>query len=65
MQSIMHVNAGGLKCNLDSICCNLKTLKHKFSVIEISETWTDQSTEGMIHIRGYSIIIRSPVGSKG
>ena len=65
LQSIMHVNARDLKCNMDLLCCNLKTLKHEFSLIGISETWTDLSTESMIHIPGYDKIIRSRVGRKG
>ena len=43
-------------------------LKHKFSIIAVTETWTDTNTEKMINIPGYSKVIKSretSVASRG
>ena len=35
------INAGDLKSKVDLLCANLQLLKNKFSVIAVSEVWTD------------------------
>ena len=46
-------------------CADLRLLKKKFSIIAISETFTDQSTEGLINIPGYTLHVKSRVGRIG
>ena len=57
--SLMHLNAGGLVSKVDLLYANMQQLKHKFSVIAITETWSTPSTEGCIDLPGYHKIIRS------
>ena len=64
--SMMHINAGDLKSKIDYLCANLQMLKTKFSIIAVSECWTDLSTEGLINIPGYNKLVRSRAdGRKG
>ena len=56
---MMHINAGDLKSKIDLLCANLKLLKVKFSIIAVTEVWTDQSTEGFINIPGYNKLVKS------
>ena len=57
--SMMHINAGDLKSKIDLLCANLKLLKTKFSIIAVTEVWTDLSTEGFIDIPGYTKLVKS------
>ena len=59
LQSIVHFNVRSIVANLDSIYSNLKMLSHKFSIIAVTETWTDSSSEDRIEIPGYGKIIKS------
>ena len=55
----MHVNAGSLVANILNVCLNLASLKHKFSVVAVTETWTNSFSEKNINIPGYDKIIKS------
>ena len=46
LSSLMHVNARSLVANGDKLCLNLATLRHKFSIVAVTETWLSPSTEG-------------------
>ena len=59
LNSLMHVNAGSLVANIENVCLNLASLKHKFSVVAVTETWTNSSIEKTIDIPGYDKIIKS------
>ena len=65
LKSIMHINAHSMIANIDVFCSNLKLLKHKFSFICVSETWTTVSTEQFIEIPGYDCICRSRSSKRG
>ena len=55
--SIMHVNSRSLFKNYDDFVVFLSCVKHKFSVIGISETWFKQTTDTrMFDIPGYSLL---------
>ena len=57
--SMMHLNINGLVSKADTLHATLQTLNLKFSIIAISETHTNQSTEQLADIPGYDKIIRS------
>jgi len=59
LQSIIHFNARSISANLDMLYSNLVMLKHKFSVIAVTETWTDSNSEQTINIPGYNNLIKS------
>ena len=59
--SLVHLNARNLNKNLNLLVSNLMTVKHKFSVVAISETWTN---EGNVDIPGYVKVIKSRGGFK-
>ena len=61
----MHINAHSMIANIDVFCSNLKLLKHRFSFICVSETWTTVSTEQFIEIPGYDCICRSRSSKRG
>ena len=65
LQSIVHINARSLISNIDLFCSNLKLLRQKFSIICVSETWTDVHTEQLISIPGYECICRSRSTRRG
>ena len=59
LQSMVHFNARSISANLDTLFSNLMMLKHKFSIIAVTETWTDSNSEQAINIPGYNKIIKS------
>ena len=63
--TIMHLNSRNLVSNIDLLCASLKCLKNKFSIIAVSETWTEQSTENCIDIPGYDKVVKSRQGRRG
>ena len=65
IRSMLHINARSLVANLDSIYANLLTVEHKFSVLAITETWTNNYTENSVNFPGYTKYINSRVHSKG
>jgi len=58
MFSILHINARSLIKNLDNILLFKKGLSHKFSVIALTETWTNEDNEQLVDIEGYNKIIK-------
>ena len=58
LQSMVHFNARSLSANLDILYSNLLLLKHKFSIIAVTETWADANTENAINISGYNKIMK-------
>ena len=56
---MVHFNARSISANLDTLFSNLMMLKHKFSIIAVTETWTDSNSEQAINIPGYNKIIKS------
>jgi hypothetical protein len=52
--SILHLNARSLIKNLKTIVDYLNSLKHKFTVIAVTETWAKKDTEDRLQIPGYN-----------
>ena len=65
VQSMLHINAGSLVAHIDSLNIHLDTLKHKFSIKGVTETWTNNTNESSINIPGYEMWIKSRLDSKG
>ena len=65
LSSLIHINVRSLTANVDKLCLNLATLRHKFSVVAVSETWLSASTEECINMPGYDKVIKSRVGRHG
>lgn len=63
--SIVHINTRSLHKNFASLTLFLSGLKHKFSVIAISETWTTTATESLYTIPGFNHVVRSRDGRGG
>ena len=63
--SIVHINARSLVKNYDEICNLIRRLHHKFSVIAITETWTDKNSEELMDIDGYNKIMKHRENKKG
>ena len=51
--SILHVNIRSLNKNLDSLLTLLQSLKYKFSILAICETWQTNSNIDIFQIPGY------------
>ena len=58
LQSLLHLNICSISANLDVFYSNLLMLKHKFSIIALTETWTDAYSENTISISGYNKIAK-------
>lgn len=54
--SLIHFNARSLSQNSDSISSYLHALKHKFSIIGISETWLSDETSSQYNIEDYNFL---------
>lgn len=63
--SILHINARSLIKNLDNILLFKNGLSHKFSVIAVTETWTNEDNEQLVDIAGYNKIIKHREVGKG
>lgn len=63
--SVLHINARSLLKNLDAVCCLLSRIHYKFSVVVVTETWTDNSTEDLVDLPGYNKIIKHRTNKKG
>jgi len=62
--SLLHVIARSLLKNLDNILLFKNRLCHKFSVIAVTETWTDKTNEHLVDIDGYTKIIKHRMDKK-
>ena len=65
LQSILHLNIRSLVSNFDVFYANLESLKHKFSIIVLTEAATNSETENWVDIPGYTELIESRVGMRG
>ena len=66
LQSLLHMNIHSLEPKLDILSANLRLLRHSFSVIACTETWTSANNEPRIDLPGYSKLLKSrPHGSGG
>jgi hypothetical protein len=63
--SLLHVNARSLSKNLDNLIVYLSGLKHKFSVLAISETWATADNKFLKKIPGYNCVMKNRVGCRG
>ena len=54
--SLIHINTGSLSKNLDHLNIYLTSLSRMFSVIAVTETWTNFTNESLSVIRGYNNI---------
>ena len=55
VHSLMHVNTCRLIPHIDGLYSSLQLLENRFSVIAITETWTNPSNENMAKLPGYSL----------
>jgi hypothetical protein len=63
--SLLQVNARSLCKIFESLTLYLSCLKHKFSVIAVSETWTTAANQSDYKIVGYNHVVNSRVGRSG
>ena len=54
--SILHLNICNLNKNMDSMLMLLQMLKHKFSVIALSETWETATNTYILQIMNYTMV---------
>lgn len=62
--SVLHINARSVDKNLDKITLLLGGINHKFSVIALTETWSDKFKETIFDIDGYTKIMNHRDGGK-
>jgi len=65
INSIMHININRFMPHADMLYSNLMLLSNKFSIIAITEMFTDHTNENIANITGYDKIIKSRVGKSG
>ena len=64
--SMIHFNARSMFQNFDQIHTYLSTIKHRFSLIGISETWINSSSPAPFSLEGYEFIhVDRPTGRGG
>ena len=63
--SILHIDARSLVQNYDETCNLIRRLHHKFSIIAITETWTDENSEELMDIDGYNKLMKHRENKKG
>ena len=54
--SLAHIKARSMSKNLNHLNIYLTSLSHMFSVIAITETWTNFTNESLLVIPGYNSI---------
>ncbi|KAL5266371.1 hypothetical protein ACHWQZ_G003709 [Mnemiopsis leidyi] len=62
--SSFFTNINGNASNFDSLLIELKRIKHKFSVIGLAETNTDEPLHSLYHIPGYNSFYQSTIEGK-
>ena len=50
--SLLHINIRSLSTNYDQQIVYLNCLKHRFSIIALSETWTNENNQSLFPIPG-------------
>ena len=61
----MHINARSLSKNFDHLNIYLTSLSHMFSVIAVTETWANFTSESLLIIPGYNSISKNRLNGKG
>ena len=51
--SVLHINARSLKKHYTELLCLVNNLQHSFSIIVVSESWLDPTTDQLYHIPGF------------
>ena len=62
--SLLHVNIRSLQKNFENLKLLLKSIKHKFSVIALSETWLKTIPHCYYSLPGYELIVNNRHGPK-
>ena len=57
--SLLHINACSLQNKIDNLLQLLNTIKLKFTVIAISETWANDNNQILLNIPGYKRYLKS------
>ena len=57
--SLLHINARSLSKNKDHLSLYLSTLKIKFGVIAVTETWASADNEALLSISGYNSVFKN------
>jgi len=65
LKSLMHINIHSLPEKIDMLSANLSQLRNTFSVIAVTETWTDLTNENLVDLDGYDKLIKSRSHSSG
>ena len=59
------MNARSLLKNLDYLEVYIQTLTHNFSLIAISETWTNNDNMSLLNIPGYNSTFKNRISGRG
>ena len=62
---ILHLNIRSINSNFDLFLAHLQTMKYKFPIIALTETWLCTDNKDSYHIPGYSTYSRNSVGRSG
>ena len=62
--SSYFLNIDGLKTNFNSLCIELKRIKHEFSVIGLAETNIEPELKDLYNLPGYSSFYQSTISDK-
>lgn len=63
--SILHLNSQSLNRKFEKIIDFLRTLKKKFKVIAITETWLKNTDNNTVNIEGYNMFSINRIGKRG
>jgi len=63
--TLLHINARSIRKNSNAINVELAQLRHKFSLIAISETWATDNDLNTVFIPGYTMLLNSRSHGKG
>ena len=63
--SLLHINARSLSKNKDHLSLYLSTLKTKFGVIAVIETWASADIEALLSIPGYNSVFKNRLQNRG
>ena len=59
------MNIRSLSKNYDQLIVYLSCLKHRFSIIALSETWTNENNQSLFPIPGYKCLFKNRIGGRG
>ena len=63
--SLLHMNIRSLSKNYDQLIVYLSCLKHRFSIIDLSETWTNENNQSLFPIPGYKCLFKNRIDGRG